>query len=182
MKTATRLYLGTIVVLLGVSVGLYLWKAATVESWRERMEDQRASLAEQCRLGLAEQTGGVLRLAAMPLSWAIREPLLRDDLDQVREYFARFVQEPPVNRIVLIGPEGAIAVATDVKLEGQEATTILAGDLLASQKVEVLDRGEADIRLVVPVMSLDRRLGTLVLEYSRDPIDRKLDRLAATGA
>jgi len=169
-----------IVLVLGIAV-TYVWKEIAVRAALRQAREQRTELIEASRRSLTQQTDDMLKLAAIPLGWAVRSEALRDNYSQVDDYLSLFVKQPFVNGILLVGSDGVVRIATDKKLEGQDAGGLLPADLLQSSATVVVDAAPGDIQVIVPVMGYDARLGTLVLNYSRDAIESRVPEAETPG-
>lgn len=111
------------------------------------------------------QAGELLQLTAIPLAWAIRAGVVAGDLRDIDTYMDKLVQEKYVKRIVFVDGAGTIVSSTNTKLKDQPAATVLPGVDMKATTPRV-DRAGDDLRIVVPVMSYERQVGTLVLDYS----------------
>lgn len=142
------------------------WLLKTLENHRlvAAFEAERAEGREQRHQALHLQAGEMLRLAALPLSWAVRADLLKGNLEPVDGYFRAFVQERGVQRLLLIGKDGRIALASNRKDEGQPAEALVS-PALRDAREPLLEEGEGYVRLAVPIMGLDTRLGVLIVDY-----------------
>jgi hypothetical protein len=163
-----------ILFLVAVILAVYVWKVFAVRSVRGEMDAQRVELVDASRRALTVQTAEMLRLAAIPLAWAVRAEAIQENYEQIHDYFARFVKERFVTGIALVGADGTVRAATDKKLEGQPATGVFDPSLLHVQDVVVSDSGEGDIRVAIPILGYQARLGTLILSYSRDAIAERV--------
>jgi len=157
---------GAIALLAVLLVGVLAWRALSIRGLHGQMEAQRSELEEGRRRELATQAGAMLRLAALPLGWAVRAEMIKENFDQIDDYFRLFVKEPGVERLLLVGKDGQIRVATDKKLEGQAAAPLVSAPILEAVEV-VLEESAHSTRVAVPIMALDSRVGVMVLDYSR---------------
>lgn len=174
--------LAAIGVLLLLAGALYLWKLWTERSAGKQLEAQRTELARQAAQALNEQTIELLRFSSIPLAWAIRSELINANYDQINRYFNEFIKEPYLRQMVLVRPDGNIVLATNKKLEGQEMAAVFPAGLMQQDRV-VVDRDErGDIRVAVPIMGLNEKLGLLVVTYAQDSVQKKLAGLAPAGA
>jgi hypothetical protein len=166
LRRRWRLYLaGTVVVVLALVVGaVYVWKTVAVRRLEARLSAERSASTSAQHQALTTQARDLLRLTARPLAWAVRAEMLRNNLGQVDDYFREFVRERGVAALILVDKDGRIALATNRKLETQSAEAFVAKSLLDSSDVAVEEAGTT-LRLVVPIMGFDRRLGTLVVDY-----------------
>ena len=171
MKTSRRLHLVAIVVLslssivLGVCLVVAVQQGkARLESQRASLESQRASLVKTANEALTSQSAELLKLSALPLAWAMRAALLKDDFQTVDTYLQRMIRQARVTGAALVGPDGRVRLAGNRTLEKAPVAQAFPGVSLAAEQPAVITTG-ADVQIVVPVMGLDRRLGTLILSY-----------------
>ena len=173
MSAATKTWLTIVLILILVIVVQYVSNRWTASGAERRLEEAQTSLAVQAHGVLVEQAHEMLRLSAVPLSWAVRSEMMRDNTTQIDDYLQRFVKEPNINRIALV-VDGNIQIATDKKLEAQSASGVFPVEALEVDEATVVDSDSGEIFLAVPVVGLDERLGTLILVYSRASIDSHL--------
>ncbi len=161
-----RLYLtlSAVGALILAAAGVYVWQNVTVRQLQARFAAERNASTSAQRQALTTQARDLLRLTARPLAWAVRAEMLRDNLGQVDDYFREFVRERGVSSLILVDKNGKIVLATNRKLETQAGDSVVAKNLLESNEVAIEETGTT-LRMVVPVMSFDRRLGTLVIDY-----------------
>jgi hypothetical protein len=155
---------GIFVALILLVLGMYVWKTMAVRDAEQRMEAQRAELTTARRQALESQARGMLRLTGRPLAWAVRAEMLRNNLEQVDDYFNDFVREPGIVGVILIGKEGKVLLATNRKLVGQPAQDVVSKAVLEATGVTV-EESEGVQRLAVPVMSFNERLAVLAVDY-----------------
>jgi hypothetical protein len=172
MSGITKTYLTIIAILILAIVVLYVSNYLTERGADERMQAMQGEWSAMTNQALVDQAHEMLRLSAVPLSWAIRSEMMRDNLAQIDDYMQRFVKEPNINRIALV-VDDRIQVATDKKLEEQEAGQVFPMEALDVDSAAVVDDGSGEIFLAVPVVGFDERLGTLIVVYSREAIDSR---------
>lgn len=173
MSAATKTWMAIVAVLILVIIVQYVSNRFATRGAERRLDEAQTSLAVQAHAVLVEQAHEMLRLSAVPLSWAVRSEMMRDNAAQIDDYLQRFVKEPNINRIALV-VDGSIQIATDKKLEAQSASGVFPVEALGVSEATVVDSDSGEIFLAVPVVGLDERLGTLILVYSRDAIDSHL--------
>ena len=72
-------------------------------------------------------------------------------------------------RVVFVSPDGAIRISTDKKLLAEPSSRFF-GDLAAGNSI-VLKRDTGDeLRLMVPILGYDTRLGSLIVGFSRQAL------------
>lgn len=151
-----------VVALAAVGIG------TTVERRRaeQRAAEARAALIHDAEAALTAQASALLKLSALPLGWAFRSALLTNDIATVDTYVGRIVQEPNVTSVALADAGGTITHSSNDKLRGRpvhEAFPQVSIDGHSPQAVATAK----DVRIVVPVMGYDRRLGTLIFSYAQ---------------
>lgn len=149
-----------IILLLVLAVaGMYVWKNVAVNS-------AKAQLTESANRIITEQNSSYLRLVAVPLTWAVRSEMIRDNYDQINQYLNQFVKEKNMKEIVVAKPDGTIVVATNKKLEGTSVTGAFPSSVLQEDKTTVSSLEGGDIMVVSPVMGLSSKKGVLILLYT----------------
>ena len=160
----TRLLRYTIFLLILLALGLYIWKQLAVQSVKLEMEDQRTEMAEEQQKALEVQARDMLRLTALPLAWAVRTEMKQGNLSQIDDYFRDFVKEAGIQAIFLIGRENTVVLATNRKLEAQPADLVVSQTIQDAESV-LIEKSDSILRLGVPIMSFNEKLGILVVDY-----------------
>jgi hypothetical protein len=166
VKHSPGLHAVVIVILALGAGGLAVMRAVDVARVERRSAEERAGLVRTATEALTARTSSLLRLSALPLGWAVRSALLKDDLNSVDTYLQKIVQEPHVTGAAFVGPDGKVRLASNRKLEGHAAAEAFPGVAVDQQSPTTI-AAERDVRVIVPVMGYDRRLGTLILSYAR---------------
>ncbi len=101
-----------------------------------------------------------LELTAKTFSWAVRSEMIRENMDQVDQFFSNLITQPEINKIKLINPaNGEVLLSTDRKDRGR----IIEEDrIIAAETTFVMSR-EQDRLIIAPVMGLAARIGVLVI-------------------
>lgn len=161
---------------------LYAWTRidAAEASANQRLERERAaSGVAMARVAAAtdqviaardkqlqQLTGRLLRLSAVPLAWAVRDALDRQDFGRISTYVRDLAREPAVRRVALALPDGKVRVASDPNLEGQDASAAFGGVSLAAEAPSVETTAHETL-VLVPVMGMTNRLGTVIVATDR---------------
>ena len=161
---ASRFYLVAILILILIALGMYLWKVLAVRNLQEKMELQRTEMIQDRKDALDNQAGEILRLSVLPLDWAVRSEMMRGNLSQVDDYFREFVQEAGVQTVFLIDSKNKVILATNRKLETQSGDRVVSSAIMEAEDA-VIERTESRIRLGIPIMSFNEKLGILVVDY-----------------
>jgi hypothetical protein len=89
---------------------------------------------------------------------------MQRDYPTIASYFQELVREPGVRRAVLALEDGRVKLASDQKLEGRRAGEVFGGISLDGDAPRVEGAG-GEILVIVPVMGLTSRLGTVIVGY-----------------
>ena len=140
------------------------WSAAS--TLRCPVNSFRAQVSESANRIITEQNNSYLRLVAVPLTWAVRSEMIRNNYDQINQYLSQFVKEKNMKEIIVAKPDGTIVVATNKKLEGASLTGVFPSSVLQEEKTTVSSLKGGDIMVVSPVMGLSSKQGILILLYT----------------
>ena len=136
-----------------------------------QFEVDRGTLLGQLRTRMADESDEAQRQFGMALAWAVRGEMIRNNLDQVDQFFGEIVKLPNTERVLLAGSDGKVQVSTDRRHLGAEATTLVAPELLLLPQITVRSEADGSRLLVVPVMGLNARLGTVIVSSRQaDPL------------
>lgn len=169
-RSNRSLWLWIIGLLLLVVVGVYAWKEIQVGNVRGEAEERRQALVERAGERVDQRTRNLLRLSAQPLGWAVRSEMIRRNLDQVDAYLTDFVQEEGVESAVLAGERDSVLIATDRRFQGARFSDHLPAELLERDETAVEATDDERLRIVVPIMGINQRLGTLVVFYRPEEV------------
>ena len=97
-------------------------------------------------------------------SWAIRSEMIRNNIEQVNQFFLAFIKEKGVERIDLINPESALIIlSTDMK---QEGITISDANILRAESTIAVQDSVA-LRIVSPIMGLEKKIGIVSVKIRK---------------
>ena len=149
-----------IILLLIIAVaGMYVWKNVAVNRTTVQLTKKAGRI-------ITDQNRMFLRLAVVPLVWAVRSEMIRENYDQINQYLNQFVKEQNMKEIVVAKPDGAIVVATNKKFEGKPVTDIFPASVLQEDKLTVSSLENGVIMVASPVMGLSTKVGILILLYT----------------
>ena len=173
MDTNRKIIIALVVGLLAVIFGMYAWKTSAVSSVTEKMAqmetqqaEARAQLIAQARQLDASHTEQALRLFSKPFAWALRREIMASNLDQVDQYFTELVQLKGFQAAVLAKEDDKIIVASDRKQLAQPFSSLYPAQYLQADEVKIERAASGNLLAVIPILGLNQRLGTLVLEYA----------------
>lgn len=173
--TETRLPLWVSLVLLVLWLVTFAWQSlaqrrleARLEQDREAMASQfetdRQNLFGQLRSRVGSETDESRRQFGLALAWAVRGEMIRNNLDQVDQFFTEIVRLPNTERVLLIGADdNKVLVSTDRRHQGADGAAVVGADTLQVQQVSVRAGQNGTRELVIPVMGLNSRLGTVIV-------------------
>jgi hypothetical protein len=160
---------GAVALAVGLGV-MYLWRRASL--WRLRHAEHGAREALLAKTGQAadEANAKLARLTAVTLEWAVRAELVREDLRDVEEYMIHLAKRREIRRVLVARRDGLVIAATDKNLRHQRLDRVVEGLPPESSDIQSIRVDGRILRLIVPVMGLESRLGTLVFEYEQPDI------------
>jgi hypothetical protein len=172
--TRTRLPLWVSLALLILWLVTFGWQSfaqmrleARLEQDREEMtaqiEADRSTMLGQLRSRVETETDESRRQFGLALAWAVRGEMIRNNLDQVDQFFTEIVRLPNTERVLLVGTDNKVLIATDRRLKGADAVALVGADALQLPQVSVRAGQDGTRELVIPVMGLNARIGTVIL-------------------
>jgi hypothetical protein len=175
-----KLPLWVSLVLLLIVALVFAWKQVALGRMESRFEEEKQQLTEQYETGkstlmrqasaaLSKNSEAAHRLFGNALAWAIRGELIRNNLDQIDQYFSELVKVERIHLVALASQEGKVLVASDKKFQNAEFGQVFPAELLNETQVAIHPQGDERL-LVVPVMGLNTRLGTAVLRYTPESL------------
>ncbi|HLP04476.1 MAG TPA: hypothetical protein VK152_03505 [Paludibacter sp.] len=104
-----------------------------------------------------------MKIAAKTFSWAIRGELIRENKDQVNQFFRNIISEPGISKVEFVdAATSKVSLSTNKKDEGS-----IYPDQVALMSQETISfQNDSLLTVVTPVMNLNSKIGILVIEYS----------------
>jgi hypothetical protein len=171
----------SILVFLGLLLLMFVWKQIAVNQAESQLEKGQAELALQ----LEQESKSLIKKAreyadsqynkeeerfGQVLAWAVRDQLIRNNLDQIDQYLSELVKMKDTERAVLINNDGKLLASTDKRLVTEDASNLYPQDVLDSQTITIKSDVAGKKLLVVPVMGLNARMGVIVISYNPPPL------------
>jgi hypothetical protein len=151
-KTATFLFL--------LALGIFLWAVTKMYMMERHFSSEKEQLA-QAYDSLAIRG---MELTAKTFSWAIRGELIRENQEQVNEFFLNFIKTPNMRKVQLIdAPSAKVLISTNKKEEG---TNVSEPAILEAEST-IHQTNDSIIKIITPVMGLDRKIAILVIEMGK---------------
>lgn len=176
-----KLPLWVTLAVLGLALAVLAWQQYSVVSAERRFEAERQALTSKLaadheaaltrtRNALTAHSEEALKLFGTALGWTIRSAMMRENRDEIDQYFTELVKRDRVRLALLAGPDGKVLVASDRNFQDSAFSQHFPAALLQEPAVAI-HRGEGQLRrLVVPVHGLSQQLGTVLLVYEAPEI------------
>lgn len=167
----TRLPLWVSLILVGALIFVYAAQQLAAKRAETRVAEERAALIAEAKTRTAGALDAAERRFALTLSWAVRGEMLRNNLDQIDQYFAEIVRLPGYKLALLVAPDGKVQVATDRRYAGAAASTLVPAALVNAGDITLQAEAGSVRWVAIPVMGLNSRIGTVLLRVERsDPL------------
>ena len=139
-------------------------------------EAEKTMLLQEAQDAFQVNSNTNMELMMKAFVWAVRGEMIRGNQEQVDQYFKQLVKSEKVQEVTLVDKEGKILISSNKKNEGNNLAEDFAKSVLATEEMNVIDRSDKQI-VAAPVMSLDSRIGTLVVVCKKDvfELDDKVD-------
>lgn len=153
-----------------VSTGIALRQAQdAVTRAQESVAAQRAEWSKQAEARQAELVKQSLNQFGVPLAWAIRREMMAGNLDQVDQYVTDLVKLDGFEGVTVAKADGSIVVASDRRNMGVAFGSLYAERYLTAEQISAEETAPGQWLLMVPVMGLNTRLGTVAIDYRAPP-------------
>ena len=173
-----RYRLPIIVAVIGIAIigWLYVSKGIEVRQAQDAVTEaqesvaaQRAEWDKQAEARQAAMVKQSLSQFGVPLAWAIRREMMGDNLDQVDQYVTDLVKLEGFEGVTVAKADGSIVVASDRRHLGAAFGSLYAERYLTAEQITAEETAPGQWLLVVPVMGLNARLGTVAIDYQVPP-------------
>ncbi len=136
------------------------------QQFEQKLEADTSALRREAQETVARQTQEMQLLFGTALAWSVRSAMLRNNLDEIDQYFGELVKNPRIALVLLADVDGKVLRTTDRKYLDGQFSTHFPEEFLKVENV-VVRSGEGErIRLVLPIQGLTARLGTVLLVYA----------------
>ena len=149
-KTYTALVLIIIVLL--------AWSFIKMAIMESDFNEEKAQITSNYELKLDSLNSERLKLAAATFSWAIRGELLRENKEQINQYFNEFIKNSDIVKLQLINSETSLVeLSTDKKDIGTKVTKF------NSVQEQTVVSDSTEFQIVTPITGLNKKLGVFVM-------------------
>ncbi|MBN2573630.1 MAG: hypothetical protein JXP73_03630 [Deltaproteobacteria bacterium] len=153
-------------------LAMYLWRIGSLLRARAKARRAAEALFERLQRQVDAAFAEAIELAVVTTEWAVRAELVRDDFEDVQEYMQGLAKRPRVRRAFVAKRDGTVIGAGDRRQRGSALGALVSGLPAESSSVQKVPCANNGMLLVVPVMGLESRLGTFVLEVERPVLTR----------
>lgn len=153
-----------------VSKGIAVRQAQdAVTQAQESVAAQRTEWDKQAEARQAAMVKQSLSQFGVPLAWAVRRGMMGGNLDQVDQYVTDLVKLDGFEGVTVAKADGSIVVASDRRHLGAAFGSLYAERYLTAEQITAEETAPGQWLLVVPVMGLNARLGTVAIDYRAPP-------------
>ena len=133
------------------------------------MAETKSQYEQDVKLALDKTAKEQLSLMLKTFVWAVRSSVIRNNMDEVDQYFTELIREENIHEIVLAGKNGDILVSTNKKHQSKHFDKFYPAAILNQEDVFFTQSEDGkEYHVAAPVLSLNNRLGTLFLVYATD--------------
>ncbi len=144
--------------------------AAERQALSSQFQANRSTLEAELKAKVEANADEAKRQFGIALAWAVRGEMIRNNLDQVDQFFNEIVKLPHTERVLLADDTGKVRVSTDRRYLGVELSTLVPVEATLPKEVAVRAGPNATRLLVIPIMGLNSRLGTVVVSYRQPDV------------
>ncbi|MGA7181069.1 MAG: hypothetical protein WBX11_16005 [Thiobacillaceae bacterium] len=161
------------IIVAAIAVAIIAWlsisKVVAVRHVEDAAAAQRAELVKQAASQQTERVRQSLLMFSVPMGWALRREMMAENLDQVNQYVTDLVKLKGFEEVVVAKTDGSIVVASDRKHVGAAFSSLFPERYLSADKISVEETAPGKWLVMVPIMGLNARLGTVAIEYETPP-------------
>jgi hypothetical protein len=132
----------------------------------QQVEAERAAMQREMHETLARELRELQNLFGHALAWSVRSAMLRNNFDEIDQYFVDLVKNPRITLALLADVNGKVLRSSDRKYLDSPFSEHFPVELLKGEDVAVHPDEGGRKRLVLPIQGLTSRLGTVLLVYS----------------
>jgi L-lactate utilization protein LutC len=140
------------------------WALIKMYLMNNQFEKQTAELKTKYENRIDSLTAQQLELTSKTFAWAVRSELIRDNKEQVNQFFSAFIKEQGIIKVEFVDAiTSRVTLSTDKKDEGMVFEDPIA---LVTEKVIHL-QNDSILTIYSPVMGLNSKLGSLIIKYQK---------------
>ncbi len=152
---------------------LWIWKAIEIKNLKKEHENKETLLKQKANELLLQSDFRYLKLLAKPYGWAIRTELMKGNIDAVNLYANDMVKEKNFQTITVVDGKGMVISSTNKKLESKSYASVGNAAYLSNDSTVVNKLDNNSLEISSPVMGFNKRIGTLIFNYTPPKADLK---------
>jgi hypothetical protein len=152
--------------LIVVPSGIYLWKQGEISKLKKQHELEITKIKTDANQTIVDINKKNIKTLTRVFSWAVRSEMLRNNMEQVNTYMNDLVKSADLNDISAIKTDGIVILSTNKKFEGNAYPGPVASELSKINEAVSRSNESGGIMCICPIMGLDSRLGTIVINYN----------------
>jgi Ca2+/Na+ antiporter len=140
---------------------VFIWAKVKMNSMEKAHAESQQQLIENYELTIENLNIENIEMTMKVFTWAIRSEMLRENTEQVNQFFIDLIQEPTITNLKVVDPSNyEIIISTDKKEEG---LFFKDEELIGANDIKVV-KDSIFLRVANPVMGLNKKLGILIAE------------------
>lgn len=153
-----KYYLGLILII----IIILIWGYSKIYFLKKSYKEERHGLITNYETKIDNINVTNMQLTAKAFSWAIRSELIRENNDQISQFFDEFIKTPGILKLQLINTENStIEISTDKKDVGLPNT-----DYIDIKKQETIS-GFSEMRIITPISGMNNQIGIFILDANK---------------
>lgn len=144
--------------------------AAERQILSSQFQADRSALVTELKAKVEANADETKRQFGLALAWAVRGEMIRNNLDQIDQFFTEIIKLPHTERALLADSTGKVRVSTDRRYLGVALSTLVPVEATLPGEVTVRAGPNETKLLVIPIMGLNSRLGTVVVSYRQPDV------------
>ena len=160
-------------VILLLFAALWIWKAVEISNLKKENEKKETMLKQKANDLLLQSDYRYLKLLAKPYVWAIRTEMMKGNVEAVNLYANDMVKEKNFQTITVVDDKGMVISSTNKKLEGKSYASFGNAAYLSNDSTLVNKADATTLEVSSPVMGFNKRIGTLIFNYTPPIADFK---------
>lgn len=146
-----------------LALGIFIWAKIEIHDINKNAEEKKIELTTSYEAKIDSIQVAQLQLTAKTFSWALRSELQRGNIEQVKLFFNDFIKEKKVSKLQYINADNStIEISTNTKEIGNVENSVFS-----QANIPLTEQDSLSVKIATPIMGLNKKLGTLVIEASK---------------
>lgn len=154
------------IIIICLLIVVYIWNRAETCKLQKQHETELNDIQAKANQTIADINKKNIETLTRVFAWAVRSEMLRNNLDQVNTYMTYLVKAADLSDISVIKTDGIVLLSTNKKYENNSYPGPVSTELSNINEVTSRTGSKGNLMCICPVMGLDSRLGTVVINYT----------------